>query len=222
MTTPNPAANVGKITQVIGSTLDAQFAEESMPSLLQRLKVESSARCWPGRARHALVRGRQHLGGGQVRAVALGSTDGLQARPGDPRPRHAGDGAGRRGDARPRLQPGRDTIDDRGPLPKMERRVIHQSPPAMSDLSSKTEIFETGIQGDRPALSAGAAAAACSAAPASQDGHHPGADRRLARFHSGYSCFAGVGERTREGNDLWLEMQEAKIATPASRSSTRP
>jgi len=214
MTTPNTAGNVGKITQVIGSTLDAQFAEESMPSLYNALKVEVERKVLGEVERDTLwCEVAQHLGGGQVRAVALGSTDGLQ-----------------RGQAildtgSPVTVPvgeatlGRvfnlvgDTIDDRGPLPKMDRRVIHQMPPEMQDLSSKTEIFETGIK---------VIDLLCPLVRGGKAGLFGGAGvgktviiqeliARLARFHSGYSCFAGVGERTREGNDLWLEMQEAKI-----------
>jgi len=214
MTTPNPATNVGKITQVIGSTLDAQFAEESMPSLYNALKVEVERTVLGQVERETLwCEVSQHLGGGQVRAVALGSTDGLMR------------GQTIHDTGAPVTVPvgeatlGRvfnlvgDPIDDRGPLPQMERRVIHQPPPAMPDLSSKTEIFETGIK---------VIDLLCPLVRGGKAGLFGGAGvgktviiqeliARLARFHSGYSCFAGVGERTREGNDLWLEMQEAKI-----------
>ncbi len=214
MTTPNPVTNVGKITQVIGSTLDVQFSEDSMPSLYNALRVEVERSVLGKTERDTLwCEVAQHLGGGQVRAVALGSTDGL-----------------RRGQeildtGTPVTVPvgeatlGRvfnlvgDPIDDRGPLPKMERRVIHRPPPEMVDLSSKTEIFETGIK---------VIDLLCPLVRGGKAGLFGGAGvgktviiqeliARLARFHSGYSCFAGVGERTREGNDLWLEMQEAKI-----------
>jgi F-type H+-transporting ATPase subunit beta len=214
MTTPNPAAHVGKITQVIGSTLDAQFADESMPSLYNALKVEVERKVL-GQVETDILwcEVAQHLGGGQVRAVALGSTDGLRRGQeildtGSPVTVPVGEAT-----------LGRvfnlvgDPIDDRGPLPKMDRRVIHQSPPEMQDLSSKTEIFETGIK---------VIDLLCPLVRGGKAGLFGGAGvgktviiqeliARLARFHSGYSCFAGVGERTREGNDLWLEMQEAKI-----------
>jgi len=206
--------NSGTITQVIGSTLDAQFPEASMPSLYNALKVEIERKVLGETERETLwCEVAQHLGGGQVRAVALGSTDGLRR------------GQEIHDTGSPVTVPvgeatlGRvfnlvgDTIDDRGPLPEMERRVIHRLPPEMVDLSSKTEIFETGIK---------VIDLLCPLVRGGKAGLFGGAGvgktviiqeliARLARFHSGYSCFAGVGERTREGNDLWLEMQEAKI-----------
>ena len=106
-----------------------------------------------------------------------------------------------------------DPIDDRGPVEVSERRPIHREPPELANLSAKTEIFETGIK---------VMDLLCPLVRGGKAGLFGGAGvgktviiqeliARLARFHSGYSCFAGVGERTREGNDLWLEMQEAKI-----------
>ncbi|KAB2966986.1 MAG: F0F1 ATP synthase subunit beta [Thermoanaerobaculia bacterium] len=210
MTTPN----VGEITQVIGSTLDARFGEDRLPALYNALQVEIERTVLGETTRETLwCEVAQHLGGSQVRAVALGSTDGL-----------------RRGQqivdtGQPVTVPvgietlGRvfnlvgEPIDDRGPVHTEARRVIHQAPPEMQDLSSKTEIFETGIK---------VIDLLCPLVRGGKAGLFGGAGvgktviiqeliARLARFHSGYSCFAGVGERTREGNDLWLEMQEAKI-----------
>ena len=104
-------------------------------------------------------------------------------------------------------------IDKRGPVNTKERRPIHRDPPEFTDLSSKTEMFETGIK---------VIDLLCPLVRGGKCGLFGGAGvgktviiqeliARLARFHQGYSCFAGVGERTREGNDLWREMQEAKI-----------
>jgi F-type H+-transporting ATPase subunit beta len=106
-----------------------------------------------------------------------------------------------------------DTIDDRGPVTTEQKRSIHREPPELENLSSRTEMFETGIK---------VMDLLCPLVRGGKAGLFGGAGvgktviiqeliARLARFHSGYSCFAGVGERTREGNDLWLEMQEAKI-----------
>jgi F-type H+-transporting ATPase subunit beta len=106
-------------------------------------------------------------------------------------------------------------IDDRGPIEVKERRPIHREPPKLAEVSPKTEIFETGIK---------VIDLLCPLVRGGKAGLFGGAGvgktviiqeliARLARFHSGYSCFAGVGERTREGNDLWLEMQEAKIGS---------
>ena len=207
-------ANVGTITQVIGSTLDAKFAEDNLPALYNALRVEV-ARTVLGETSHETLwcEVAQHLGGGQVRAVALGSTDGL------PRGAQIVDtgeaisvpvGEGTLGRVFNLVG---QAIDDRGPVNTTERRTIHRLPPDLDELSSKTEIFETGIK---------VIDLLCPLVRGGKAGLFGGAGvgktviiqeliARLARFHSGYSCFAGVGERTREGNDLWLEMQEAKI-----------
>ncbi|NNF41592.1 MAG: F0F1 ATP synthase subunit beta, partial [Phycisphaerales bacterium] len=104
-------------------------------------------------------------------------------------------------------------IDNRGPVHATERRAIHQPPPAFENLEPKTEIFETGIKvidlltpyvrGGKTGLFGGAGVGKTVVIQE--------LIARIARFHDGLSVFAGVGERTREGNDLWLEMQEAKI-----------
>jgi len=206
--------NYGTVCQVIGSTLDAEFEEDKLPSLYHALKVDVDRTVLGATTRETLwCEVAQHLGGGKVRAVALGSTDGL--------PR----GARILDTGSPVTVPvgdqtlGRvfnlvgEVIDGLGDLPEMERRPIHHEPPELEDLSSKTELFETGIK---------VIDLLCPLVRGGKAGLFGGAGvgktviiqeliARLARFHSGYSCFAGVGERTREGNDLWLEMQEAKI-----------
>jgi F-type H+/Na+-transporting ATPase subunit beta len=207
-------ANVGKITQVIGSTLDAKFAEDRLPALYNALRVEVARTVLGETFEETLwCEVAQHLGGGQVRAVALGSTDGL--------PRGAAIVDTGQAISVPVGEEtlGRvfnlvgEPIDDRGPVATSERRTIHRLPPDLDELSSKTEIFETGIK---------VIDLLCPLVRGGKAGLFGGAGvgktviiqeliARLARFHSGYSCFAGVGERTREGNDLWLEMQEAKI-----------
>jgi len=204
----------GTITQVIGSTLDAQFAEDSLPALYNALQVEVERTVLGETTREALwCEVAQHLGGGQVRAVALGSTDGVQRGQ-----KILDTGAPVSVPVGPETL-GRvfnlvgEPIDGRGPVSTEAKRAIHQTPPELEDLSSKTEIFETGIK---------VMDLLCPLVRGGKAGLFGGAGvgktviiqeliARLARFHSGYSCFAGVGERTREGNDLWLEMQEAKI-----------
>ncbi len=206
--------NSGKVSQVIGSTLDAQFAEEQLPSIYNALTVEVERTVLGVTTKETLwCEVAQHLGGGRVRAIALGSTDGLRR------------GAAILDTGQPITVPvgeetlGRvfnmmgDTIDDHGEVTTTIRKPIHREPPAFADLSSKTEIFETGIK---------VIDLLCPLVRGGKTGLFGGAGvgktviiqeliARLARFHSGYSCFAGVGERTREGNDLWLEMQEAQI-----------
>jgi F-type H+-transporting ATPase subunit beta len=208
------SANVGKVTQVIGSTLDAQFSEDSMPKIYNALQVEVERTVLGETLREVLwCEVAQHLGGGRVRAIALGSTDGLKRGSeitdvGTPITVPVGEGT-----------LGRvfnlvgETIDGRGPVDIKERRPIHREPPQFDELASRTEMFETGIK---------VIDLLCPLVRGGKAGLFGGAGvgktviiqeliARLARFHSGYSCFAGVGERTREGNDLWLEMQEAKI-----------
>ena len=206
--------NYGTVMQVIGSTLDAEFAEATLPAIYNALQVEVERTVLGESFRETLwCEVAQHLGGNQVRAVALGSTDGLQR------------GAKILDTGSPVTVPvgpetlGRvfnlvgETIDDRGPVAAKERRPIHREPPPFAELSSKTELFETGIK---------VIDLLCPLVRGGKAGLFGGAGvgktviiqeliARLARFHSGYSCFAGVGERTREGNDLWLEMQEARI-----------
>ncbi|MEL7058540.1 MAG: F0F1 ATP synthase subunit beta [Acidobacteriota bacterium] len=207
-------ANYGTVTQVIGSTLDAQFDESALPAIYNALKVEMEREVMGETFQETLwCEVAQHLGGGRVRAVSLGSTDGLQR------------GARIVDTGEPVKVPvgeeilGRvfnmvgEPIDGRGPAEAAAYKPIHHPPPKLENLSSKTEIFETGIK---------VIDLLCPLVRGGKAGLFGGAGvgktviiqeliARLARFHSGYSCFAGVGERTREGNDLWLEMQEAKI-----------
>ncbi len=208
------STNIGKVTQVIGSTLDAQFQEDQMPSIYNALKTELT-RTIEGEVFTETLwcEVAQHLGGGRVRAVSLGSTDGLAR------------GASIVDTGAPVSVPvgeetlGRvfnmvgETIDDRGPIEVKGRMPIHRAAPELKDISPKTELFETGIK---------VIDLLCPLVRGGKAGLFGGAGvgktviiqeliARLARFHSGYSCFAGVGERTREGNDLWLEMQDAKI-----------
>ncbi|MEM7354407.1 MAG: F0F1 ATP synthase subunit beta [Acidobacteriota bacterium] len=207
-------ASYGTVTQVIGSTLDAQFPEDKLPAIYNALHVEVTRTVLGEDITETLwCEVAQHLGGGRIRAVALGSTDGLQR-------------GAKIADTGESVQVpvgeevlGRvfnlvgEPVDGRGPVETKKRMPIHREPPAFDNLSSKTEIFETGIK---------VVDLLCPLVRGGKAGLFGGAGvgktviiqeliARLARFHSGYSCFAGVGERTREGNDLWLEMQDAKI-----------
>ncbi len=207
-------ATVGKVSQVIGSTLDAEFPEDQLPAIYNALKTEVERSVLGETIRETLwCEVAQHLGGGRIRAVALGSTDGLKrgspiADTGAPVSVPVGDAT-----------LGRvfnlvgEPIDGRGDVKAEQYRPIHHQPPAFDRLTPKTELFETGIK---------VIDLLCPLVRGGKAGLFGGAGvgktviiqeliARLARFHSGYSCFAGVGERTREGNDLWLEMQEAKI-----------
>ncbi|HZL84371.1 MAG TPA: F0F1 ATP synthase subunit beta [Candidatus Krumholzibacteria bacterium] len=203
-------ANKGKIVQVIGSTLDAQFRQEELPSIYNALQVEFEH---GGQRRLLWCEVEQHIGGGKVRAVALGSTDGLRrgleiTDTGSPITVPVGEG-----------NLGRvfnlvgETVDKKGPFEARERRPIHHAPPEFRELEPKTEIFETGIKvvdllapyvkGGKTGLFGGAGVGKTVII---QELIH-----NIAQVHGGFSVFAGVGERTREGNDLWLEMQESGV-----------
>jgi F-type H+-transporting ATPase subunit beta len=203
-------ATTGTISQVIGSTFDAEFPEEHLPSIYNAITVNAETR---GMKVHLTGEVQQHLGGGKVRAIALGSTDGLSRGMevvDTGAPVSVPVGVETLGRVFNMLG---ETIDKKGPCNAKEKRSIHQSPPEFKDLEPKTQMFETGIKvidllapyvrGGKTGLFGGAGVGKTVLIQE--------LIARLARFHSGYSCFAGVGERTREGNDLWLEMQEAEI-----------
>ena len=203
-------ANVGRITQIIGSTFDAEFPENKLPAIYNAVKITSNLK---GVSIALTGEVQQHLGGGRVRCVALGSTDGLMrgqdcVDTGAPLSVPVGD-----------KTLGRvfnllgDPIDNRGPVAAADRWPIHREAPLVSELSTNTELFETGIKvidlltpfvrGGKAGLFGGAGLGKTVILTE--------LIARIASAHGGYSVFAGVGERTREGTDLWLEMQEAKI-----------
>ncbi len=202
--------NIGHITQVIGSTFDVEFAEDQLPAIYNAVKVESEHK---GVKINLTGEVQQQLGGGRVRCVALGSTDGLIR------------GEECRDTGKPVSVPvgeatlGRvfnvigEAVDGRGEVAADEIWPIHRDSPDLADLSTKTELFETGIKvvdlltpfvrGGKAGLFGGAGLGKTVILTE--------LIARIASAHGGYSVFAGVGERTREGTDLWLEMQEAKI-----------
>ncbi|MEM8758432.1 MAG: F0F1 ATP synthase subunit beta, partial [Planctomycetota bacterium] len=199
----------GTIIQVIGSTFDAQFPEDNLPEIYNAITCR-----WQDDGQEKTLYGevQQHLGGGVVRAVALGSTDGLR------RSMEAEDTGA------PVAVPvgeevlGRvfnllgDPIDNKPALTDTKRMPIHRAPPEFDQLNPKTEMLVTGIK---------VVDLLCPFVRGGKIGLFGGAGvgktviiqemiARVAREFGGYSVFCGVGERTREGNDLWLEMQEAE------------
>jgi len=204
------ANNIGRVTQIIGSTFDAEFQEEGLPPIYNAVKITSE---YKGVKLNLTGEVQQHLGGGRVRCVALGSTDGMVRGQecldtGSPVSVPVGE-----------VTLGRvfnllgDPVDGRGDVAVQERWPIHREAPQVSELSTNTELFETGIKvvdlltpfvrGGKAGLFGGAGLGKTVILTE--------LIARIAREHGGYSVFAGVGERTREGTDLWLEMQEAKI-----------
>jgi F-type H+-transporting ATPase subunit beta len=205
-----PAQNIGHVTQVIGSTFDAQFPENQLPAIYNAVKITSAQK---GITLNLTGEVQQHLGGGRVRCVALGNTDGMVRGmdcidTGAPVKVPVG-----------KCTLGRvfnltgDTIDNRGPIQAEDYWPIHREAPDVTDLSTRTEVFETGIKvidlltpfvrGGKAGLFGGAGLGKTVILTE--------LIARIASAHGGYSVFAGVGERTREGNDLWLEMQETEI-----------
>ena len=143
MSTATASKNIGHITQIIGSTFDVEFAEDSLPAIYNAVKIISDHK---GVKINLTGEVQQHLGGGRVRCVALGSTDGLVRGQdcldtGEPVKVPVG-----------KNTLGRvfnitgDPVDGRGPVEADEYWPIHREPPALSDLSTKTELFETGIK----------------------------------------------------------------------------
>jgi F-type H+/Na+-transporting ATPase subunit beta len=202
--------NVGRVTQVIGSTFDAEYPEDKLPPIYNAVKIESDQK---GVRLDLTGEVQQHLGGGRVRCVALGSTDGMVrgmdcVDTGSPVSVPVGDATlGRVFNLLG--QP----VDERGPVKAAEYWPIHRDAPKVHELSTSTELFETGIKvidlltpfvrGGKAGLFGGAGLGKTVILTE--------LIARIASAHGGYSVFAGVGERTREGTDLWLEMQEAQI-----------
>ncbi|HOK66114.1 MAG TPA: F0F1 ATP synthase subunit beta [Anaerohalosphaeraceae bacterium] len=207
--------NIGRIIQIIGSTFEAEFPVERIPGIYSALEVRGT---FEGRPLRLVGEVQQHLGGGRVRAVALGSTMGLR------RGMEVLDTGG------PLQVPvGKETlgrvfnllgepIDGKGPIEVKQKRPIHRKPPKFTELSAKSEMFETGIK---------VIDLLCPFVRGGKTGLFGGAGvgktviiqeliARIATQHGGFSVFAGVGERTREGNDLWLEMQRTRIGSTDS------
>ncbi|MBI4978402.1 MAG: F0F1 ATP synthase subunit beta [Spirochaetes bacterium] len=200
----------GMVTQVIGSTLDAEFEEGHLPAMHNALIIDTII---GGEKRKLVSEVQQHLGGNRVRAIALDTTDGI------PRGCEIIDtgeaikvpvGVETLGRIFNVLG---ETVDDGPEVSAKEMRPIHQTPPQFDDLEPKVEIFETGIKvidllapyvkGGKTGLFGGAGVGKTVVI---QELIH-----NIATEHGGYSVFAGVGERTREGNDLWIEMKESGV-----------
>ncbi len=202
--------NKGQLIQVMGSVFDAKFELKNVPALYNAVEVRGDF----GNGKKQLWgEVQQHLGDGRVRIIAMGGTQGLSRGmevidTGSPLTVPVGEGT-----------LGRvfnllgEPVDDGGPVACEERRSIHRHPPQLMELSPKTEVFETGIKiidllcpfvrGGKMGLFGGAGVGKTVVIQE--------LIARIATQHGGYSVFAGVGERTREGNDLWLEMKDTRI-----------
>jgi F-type H+-transporting ATPase subunit beta len=201
----------GKVVQVIGPVLDVEFPADAVPDIYTALRIEDAQGDVPIRLTAEV---QQHIGRNQVRAVAMSSTDGLVR------------GTAVKNTGAPIMVPvgeaclGRvfnllgEPVDYGAPLPaNVERRPIHRPSPKFQNLSVKTEIFETGIKvvdllapyakGGKTGLFGGAGVGKTVVIMELIN--------NIAKQHGGFSVFCGVGERTREGNDLWVEMTESGV-----------
>jgi F-type H+/Na+-transporting ATPase subunit beta len=204
----------GKIVQCIGAVVDVEFARDQLPKVYDALKMDGSA---------LTLEVQQQLGDGIVRTIALGSSDGL-----------------RRGmmvkntGAAIAVPVGKATlgrimdvlgapIDERGPVDQSRTAPIHRKPPAYDELSPSQELLETGIK---------VIDLICPFAKGGKVGLFGGAGvgktvnmmeliNNIAKAHSGLSVFAGVGERTREGNDFYHEMMESGVVVDKDLSQSK-
>jgi F-type H+-transporting ATPase subunit beta len=197
----------GKISQIIGPVVDVDFPEGQLPSILDALSIAKPD------GTKIVLETQQHLGEERVRTVAMESTDGLirgMAVANTGRPIQAPVGEGVLGRM---LNVVGDPIDGRGPVNATKTYSIHRSAPKFDQLSTKAEMFETGIKvidllepysrGGKTGLFGGAGVGKTVLIMELIN--------NIAKQQSGYSVFAGVGERTREGNDLWHEMMESGV-----------
>ena len=215
--TTDGARRTGKVVQVIGPVLDVEFEGGDLPEIYTALRLDwepaDGGAQGGGEAVHLTAEIQQHLGRNQVRAVSMSSTDGVV------RGMEVVDTG-----APISVPVGQETlgrifnvlgepIDQLGPVNAKETRSIHQDPPDFPDLEPKTEIFETGIKvvdllapyvkGGKTGLFGGAGVG--KTVIIMELIHN------IATEHGGFSVFSGIGERTREGNDLWLEMKESGV-----------
>ncbi len=203
--------NTGKIIQVVGVVVDVEFAKGALPAIYDAIEVQHEGQ-------KLVLEVAQHLSDTSVRTVALSSTDGLAR------------GAEVVATGAPISVPvGKDTsgrmfnvigeaIDGKPNLKNPTLQPIHKTPPALTDQSGKTEILETGIKvidliapitkGGKVGLFGGAGVGKTVLITELIN--------NIAKFHSGNSVFAGVGERTREGNDLYNEMEESGVLDKTS------
>src|SRR5437773_5478565 len=208
--------NMGKVTQVLGAVVDVEFSDSSLPPIYNALKVSNPAISdvqW-----NLVIEVAQHLGENTVRCVAMDTTEGL-VRGTDAMDTGAGitvpvgeETLGRV------LNVIGEPVDEQGPVNAKKSYPIHRPTPEFVDQETKVQAFETGIKvvdllapyarGGKIGLFGGAGVGKTVILMELIN--------NVAMKHGGYSVFGGVGERTREGNDLWLEMKESGVINKAS------
>ncbi|MBK9315340.1 MAG: F0F1 ATP synthase subunit beta [Acidobacteria bacterium] len=204
--------NAGKVVQIIGPVVDVEFSEGQLPPIYQALRVTSEGFDVP-RTIDVICEVQQHLGEGRVRTVSMLPTDGMvrgmsALDTGGPIRVPVGNGTlGRI------MNVIGEPVDERGPIPASDLYPIHRHAPTFEEQSTELEMLVTGIKvvdliqpflrGGKIGLFGGAGVGKTVTIMELIN--------NIAKAHGGFSVFAGVGERTREGNDLWLEMREAKV-----------
>src|SRR5207244_228130 len=207
--------NIGHVVQVAGPAVDVQFTESAMPPIYATLKVVDEGFQVPT-AINVILEVQQHLGEGRVKCVAMEPTDGMV------RGMKAEDMGGPITVPVGKATLGRvmnvigEPVDNLGPIVSDLRFPIHRRPPELEEQSTELEMFETGVKvvdllepylkGGKTGLFGGAGVGKTVIIQELIN--------NVAMKHGGVSVFAGVGERTREGNDLWIEMTHSGVITP--------
>ena len=208
--TDNQKAAQGVVVQIIGAVVDVEFPNNKVPKVYNALEVEGEKKL--------ILEVQQQIGGGLVRCITMGTSDGLAR---GARVTDTGEAI--------KIPVGEETlgrimnvlgdpVDEKGPIGEKEKWVIHRSAPSYEDQSNTTELLETGIK---------VIDLICPFAKGGKVGLFGGAGvgktvnmmeliNNIAKAHSGLSVFTGVGERTREGNDFYFEMQESKVLDKVS------
>jgi len=214
-------SNKGTIVQVIGAVIDADFSKaDKLPAIYNALEVTYELY---GKESTLVLEVQQHLGDGWVRAVAMSTSDGLKRGvdiTDTGAPISVPVGAGVLGRI---FNVTGDAVDERGPVPHDKKYPIHRPAPALVDQATSAEILETGIK---------VIDLICPFTKGGKVGAFGGAGvgktvvimeliNNIAKGHGGYSVFAGVGERTREGNDLYEEMSEAGVINQEDLSKSK-
>ena len=214
--------NIGHVVQVAGPAVDVQFVEGSMPPIYEALKVVSDGFQVPAPI-NVILEVQQHLGEGRVRCVAMEPTDGMV------RGMKAIDRGGPISVPVGRGTLGRvmnvigEPVDLLGPIQYSKRLPIHRPAPLFEEQATTAEMFETGVKvvdliqpflkGGKIGLFGGAGVGKTVVIMELVN--------NVAKQHGGFSVFAGVGERTREGNDLWLEMTESGVIKPGDPANSK-
>jgi len=210
----NDTQNNGIVAQIIGAVVDVEFPTGHLPEIYNAIEIHMDR----GSTEPLVLEVQQHLGENKVRCVAMDSTDGLVRgteviNTGQPITVPVGPNVlGRL------INVLGNPIDERGAIESEKRYPIHRHAPDQEELTTSAEMFETGIKvidliepytrGGKTGLFGGAGVGKTVLIKELIN--------NIAREHGGYSVFAGVGERTREGNDLWLEMEEANVLDKTS------